>query len=99
MNEQRGKIGGRISGSAGLAGKVGNSNGIAGEVGKAQTQSVRELSFGTRFEFPTIGEPQLLYIATDENQSYRWDAESKRYVCVGADWHDIEIIDGGDSNG
>ncbi|MBS7328943.1 MAG: hypothetical protein KIG68_09415 [Oxalobacter sp.] len=42
--------------------------------------------------FPNLGEDNSLYIAQDENALYRWDTATLRYICVGRDWQDIEII-------
>lgn len=53
----------------------------------------------TRYEFPNIGNPYTLYIATEENKSYRWDDTDLKYYCVGSDYNEIEIIYGGDANG
>lgn len=53
----------------------------------------------TRFEFPNVGNIYTMYIATDENKSYRWDDENLKYYCVGSDYQDIKIIDGGNANG
>lgn len=100
MNDiQRQKIGGSIRRSGPINGSVVSDGMVDGSVGKAESASSNELIFKNRFEFPTIGNLNLLYIATDENQIYRWDSDTNAYICTGADWHDIEIIDGGNSNG
>lgn len=56
-----------------------------------------KLIFDTRFNFPVDGNPLTLYIATDENAIYRY--EEGQYVRISSDWQNINIIDGGDSNG
>lgn len=35
--------------------------------------------FDTRFNFPNVGESDVLYIATDENAIYRWDEINQIY--------------------
>lgn len=61
----------------------------SGENGESRTQVVKlkeekTIEFSTRGEFPSTGDSSLLYIATDENKIYRWDAVSATYVVVGA---------------
>ena len=53
------------------------------------------LVFKNRFEFPSVGIETKLYIATDENRTYRWDGVDMIYKIVGADWHEIQLIDCG----
>lgn len=48
-------------------------------------------------DFPVMGNETCLYIAKKENKLYRWDDESIRYYCVGSDYNDIEIINGGNA--
>lgn len=52
---------------------------ITGSVEKAEKVNVTELCFSNRFEFPNVGEPDKLYIATDENAIYRFDGEQNVY--------------------
>lgn len=73
-----------------MAVKIGGK--IQGSVSKAQSIFVKELTFKNRFEFPSIGEANLLYIAIDENKLYRFDSETLTYYCVGADYNDIKVI-------
>lgn len=46
------------------------------------------LEFATRYNFPSIGKPEVLYIATDENKVYYWNTD--RYVAM-----EPSIINGG----
>lgn len=55
--------------------------------------------FSTKYEFPAVGDSQYLYIAIDENAAYRWDDDKLLYYCVGRDYLEIDVINGGDSNG
>ena len=45
--------------------------------------------------FPNLGNPATVYLVDDESACYKWDADLLRYICVGRDWKDIEVIDGG----
>ena len=53
----------------------------------------------TRYAFPNVGNPYTLYIATGENKAYRWDPAGLKYRCVGSDYQEIDIINGGDAHG
>lgn len=58
---------------------------------------VTPIVFKNRYEFPSVGEAddRTVYIATNENRIYRWDAATMMYVIIGADWHEINLIDCG----
>ena len=43
-------------------------------------EGVRELEFTSRTEFPPMGNPQVLYIATDEDTIYYWSKEGRYKV-------------------
>lgn len=51
----------------------------------------------THLEFPTIGDPNSLYLDMTANEIYRWDDENIKYFRVGTDYHNIEVISGGNS--
>ena len=99
MDRQYGNISGRISARGSIGGGTVSGRELSGTVEKPETVYVRELEFDTRFNFPNVGDPKTLYIATDENAIYRWDNNNTRYERVGTgnDWHDIEIITGGNA--
>lgn len=61
----------------------------------AENISGKPLVFATRFEFPNTGKEYFLYIATDEEQVYRYDNVTGTYKIVGSNWRDIDLIDGG----
>ena len=50
----------------------------------------------THFEFPSIGEENVLYKAERECKLYQWDTETLSYVELGA-YEDILMISGGTS--
>lgn len=77
-----------------VKGKISSGQAVRGNVGKAETVIVQEVSFNTRFEFPSIGESEIMYVATDENKIYRFDENSLTYYCVGSDYNEIEVIQG-----
>lgn len=54
--------------------------------------------YPTKYAFPNQGNPAVVYIDVVENQSYRWDEKTGSYICIGADWHEIKIINGGTAN-
>lgn len=54
--------------------------------------SSKELHFKTRLEFPAIGSEGILYIATDENLIYRFDAVSTSYISLGSGDREIANI-------
>lgn len=61
------------------------------------TPEITPIIFRNKYEFPSVGEAdeKTVYIATDENRIYRWDAKAMMYLIIGADWHEINLIDCG----
>ena len=81
-------VGKRISGGI-------NSNGyVEGSVEKAENIYVKETEFNNRYEFPSIGKPNMIYVAKDENKTYRFNEDSLTYYCIGSDYNEIEVIQG-----
>lgn len=54
--------------------------------------AANQITFGSVIEFPTIGEPNKLYIATDKYLSYIWDDETKSYVNINKNNVDVDTI-------
>lgn len=59
-------------------------------------------TFAEKSQFPTIGEPGIVYVAIDKSASYIWN--EKDYICVGTGTVeisdlDIKIIHGGNAVG
>lgn len=50
---------------------------------------------GTKYAFPNIGNASKIYVATAENKTYRWSDDDLKYYCIGSDYNDINIINGG----
>lgn len=65
---------------------------VRGEINAANRVYVKELRFANHYEFPSIGDSECLYIAKDENATYRYDDEDRAYYCVGRDYKQIEAI-------
>lgn len=49
----------------------------------------------TKYAFPNIGSASKIYVATAENKTYRWNDDDLKYYCIGSDYNDINIINGG----
>lgn len=77
-----------------VSGSIGGSGDITGNVEKADNIYVKETEFNNRYEFPSIGKPNIIYVAKDENKTYRFDEESLTYYCIGSDYNEIEVIQG-----
>lgn len=82
-----------------LTGSVVPRGSVGGNIRAAQRVYVRELVFDNRFEFPSVGEADKLYIAKDENSIYRWDEDEMVYTALGLQAEDIKLINGGNANG
>ena len=65
---------------------------VGGAVSQAKSVIVKELTFNNRFEFPSIGKKDMIYIATDENASYIFDTTQNVYHCIGRDYNEISAI-------
>ena len=51
--------------------------------------------FPSYLQFPTIGKEGEIYIDTNNNKTYRWDDANIKYYCIGSDYNEIDIINGG----
>ena len=50
-------------------------------------------------DLPAIGNTDKLYICKETNKSYRWDDALTQYRVIGSDYNEIDVINGGVSNG
>ena len=50
-------------------------------------------------DFPTVGNPNNVYIDTTKQVIYRWDNENSKYEKDTQDFSDVVRIDGGTANG
>lgn len=88
VNGSVSSVGKRISGS------INNLISVEGCVEKAENIYVKETEFNNRYEFPSIGKPNMIYVAKDENKTYRFNEDSLTYYCIGSDYNEIEVIQG-----
>ena len=77
-----------------VSGNVGNNGTVDGGVDKADNIYVKEVTFNNRFEFPSIGKENMIYVAVDEHKSYIFNPTTLNYEVIGADYSEIEIIQG-----
>lgn len=88
-------ISGKVSvGGNSVSGSVNSSRDVSGNVDKAENIYVKEIEFNNRYEFPSIGKENMIYVARDENKTYRFDEDSLTYYCIGSDYNEIEVIQG-----
>ncbi len=55
--------------------------------------------YASKYAFPNRGNSAVVYMDTTENKAYRWDEETGTYICIGTDYSQIKIINGGNANG
>lgn len=77
-----------------ISGNIGNNGTVNGDIQKAENIYVKETEFNNRYEFPSIGKPNIIYVAKDENKTYRFNEDSLTYYCIGSDYNEIEVIQG-----
>lgn len=49
----------------------------------------------TYASLPSVGQEACVYVVKNQNKTYRWDDTDNRYYCIGSDYNDINIINGG----
>lgn len=83
---------GEASGSASYD-AVSNTMSIA----LAIPEAAEQVEFASKADFPSAGEADRIYVASDEKTMYLWDASSLEYVRVsgGLSPGDVTLIDGG----
>lgn len=78
-----------------ISGKVSvGGNSIIGNVDKAENIYVKEIEFKNRYEFPSIGKENIIYVAKDEHKMYIFNTATLAYEVVGSNYNEIEIIQG-----
>lgn len=75
-----------------FCGKTTNKKIVDGTIDKAETVYKKELVFADRFEFPAIGNEQILYIAENENAIFIFNEDTNTYICISRDYNQIEGI-------
>ena len=56
----------------------------------------------THYDFPSIGNPNTIYKAEQEQKIYQWNSRFLKYELIGTDTGgvlDIDLINGGNANG
>lgn len=83
-----------------VSGLINQNDSIKGSIifNSLQLGSNSIITKPNKYEFPSIGAQDVLYIATDENKVYRWDDTELKYFVVGTNYEDIKIINGGSAN-
>lgn len=88
-------ISGKVSaGGYSVSGGINNSQDISGNVDKAENIYVKEIEFNNRYEFPSIGKENMIYVARDEHKIYIFNTATLAYEVVGSNYNEIEIIQG-----
>ena len=59
------------------------------------TATIKSIQYQSKLNFPNVGSSNLIYVDVKDSASYRWDADTLAYVCVGRDFEQIEVITGG----
>lgn len=77
-----------------VSGNVGANGAVNGGVDKADNIYIKEVTFNNRFCFPSFGKENMIYVATDEHKSYIFNPTTLNYEVIGADYSEIEIIQG-----
>lgn len=76
-----------------------NGHELIGDKNSSQLNLLGEFhSYVTYLEFPVIpnsGWENDIFLDTTNNKIYRWDTTDMKYFCIGSNYDDIEIINGG----
>lgn len=86
-------LSGNIS-AAVMSGSLNADMGMSGSLNMAKNIYVKEIEFNNRFEFPSVGKNNMLYIAKDEHKIYIFNSTTLNYEIVGSDYTEIEVIQG-----
>lgn len=87
-------INGTVRAVGNVYGSIQNKEILKGNVSKAETLYIKELHFASRLCFPSIGKENMIYVAVDEHKSYIFNSTTLNYEIIGADYSEIEIIQG-----
>lgn len=76
-----------------------NGHELIGDKNSSQLNLLGEFhSYVTYLEFPVIpnsGWEKDIFLDTTNNKIYRWDTTDMKYFCIGSNYDDIEVINGG----
>lgn len=59
--------------------------------------SLVQSQYENKLAFPSVGSNKILYVDLSDNSLWRFDLDNLIYVCVGRDYTEIEIINGGNA--
>lgn len=54
-------------------------------------------TYGYKSALPLEGEENVVYVVTDENAQYYWNEATSSYFCMGRNYNEISVIDGGNA--
>lgn len=79
--------------------KIGNGEKAWNDLLYQDQNSIMEAA--TSAEFPEVGNVHTIYKASNEQKLYQWNSTLAKYELLssGADYNDIQIINGGNANG
>ena len=76
-----------------------NGHELIGDKNSSQLNLLGEFhSYVTYLEFPVVpnsGWENDIFLDTTNNKIYRWDTTDMKYFCIGSNYDDIEVINGG----
>lgn len=79
---------------SGISGSLNSKKNLNGSIGAARNVYVKEIEFNNRYEFPSMGKADMLYVAKNEHKLYIFNSDTLNYEVVGSDYTEIEIIQG-----
>ena len=74
-----------------------NINVVVDNTNRTISASILQNQYASRLEFPNIGSDKLLYIDLSDNSVWRFDTTNLVYICVGRDYTEINVINGGNA--
>lgn len=77
-----------------MSGSLNTDTGMSGSLNMVERVYIKEVEFDNRFEFPSIGDDNMLYVAKDEHKIYIFNLLSNNYEVVGSDYTEINTIQG-----
>lgn len=87
-------LSGSLNTNTGMSGSLNTNTGMSGSLNMAKNIYVKEIEFNNRFEFPSVGKDNMLYVAKDEHKIYIFNSITLNYEIVGSDYAKIEVIQG-----
>lgn len=92
------KLIGTISAGKQLTGSLNPEYQVYGELGLGASSSASILRFPSLSAFPSVGSAKFLYVAQDTFKLYLWEEDLIKYTCIGSNYENINVINGGDAS-